>query len=140
MSDMCTGTGNAASGRARSSDATPPAWSQERRDRLMRRKERLLGQIAEVEARLGIFTAPALSASGSDGTPGRATSPRRQLPPLSPLSPPVARGGKPAVNEVEMLQQVRLRASTVPLSCCISAAAEDHHASGWRSVRWCRHY
>ncbi len=103
-----------------------PAWSQERRDRLMRRKERLLGQIAEVEARLGIVTAPALSSSGSDGTPGRATSPRRQLPPLSPLSPPVLRGGKPAVNEVEMLQQVRLRALTVPLPCCRSATVAEH--------------
>ena len=128
---MCTqGAASDEQLRCHAFDAMAPAYLQERRDRLMRRKERLLGQIAEVEARLGIGTAPALSASGSDGTPGRATSPRRQLPPLSPLSPPVPRGGKPVVNEVDMLQQVRPRALTVPMSCRRSAAVADYQAHG----------
>ena len=74
----------------------------------MRRKERLLGQIAEVEARLGIGMPLVMPVSSSVETAAGSTSPRRQLPPLSPLSPPVLRGGKPAVDEVEMLKQVRL--------------------------------
>ena len=82
----------------------------------MRRKERLLSQIAEVEVRLGIGAAPARPAGGSDEAGGGASTPRRPLPPVSPLSPlsPPRTVSKPAANEVELLQQVESCAIGLP--------------------------
>ena len=80
---------------------------QDRRDRLMKRKDRLETQIAEVEARLGVAPVPDVAAGMATPRAGSSPTPHR-LPPLSPLSPTMQGGGKAAASEVEMLQQVPL--------------------------------
>ena len=102
----------------------------------MKRKERLLGQITEVELRLGICATPARLAGGGDEAAGGVSTPQRQLPPLSPLSPPRVGGGKLAMNEVEMLKQVSLRTSCCRVSLRASASIlpYERYSSGHRAL------
>lgn len=112
----------------------------------MKRKERLLSQITEVEARLGFGVAPPQLTSGSEAVAGGMATPRRQLPPLSPLSPlsPPRTGGKPVMNEVEMLQQVGLSAidppgvalQTAALARCRNIGTSQTPTKGTLPVPW----